>query len=90
MKFYPSADDFTQALLVMLVTNFTSGVSPSKLNWTESSVTELGIPQCLTQMWAHREELQILNSRSLDINEIFYYPPSSIGRIIQQFKIIFS
>ena len=25
LKFYPSADDFTQALLVMLVTNFTSG-----------------------------------------------------------------
>ena len=28
MKFYPSADDFTQALLVMLVTNFTSGGLP--------------------------------------------------------------
>ena len=26
VKFYPSADDFTQALLVMLVTNIMSGV----------------------------------------------------------------
>ena len=27
VKFYPSADDFTQALLVMLVTNIKSAIS---------------------------------------------------------------
>ena len=30
VKFYPSGDDFTQALLVMLVTNIMSGVVPVK------------------------------------------------------------
>ena len=41
VKFYPSADDFTQALLVMLVTNIMSGehfvrdkLSSELVSWT--------------------------------------------------------
>ena len=36
VKFYPSADDVTQALLVMLVTNITSEyLGPIKFQFTE-------------------------------------------------------
>ena len=41
VKFYPSADDFTQALLVMLVTNIMSGCplpSPADLKELASEV----------------------------------------------------
>ena len=44
MKFYPSADDFTQALLVMLVTNFTSGQDFLEL---QALVLFCGIKNCL-------------------------------------------
>ena len=41
VKFYPSAENFTQALLVMLVTNITSGRAFSKYSQERARATSL-------------------------------------------------
>ena len=78
VKFYPSADDFTQALLVMLVTNITSVLAVQIQRQSNANLGQIGLMWIQDQLAAQLATTNLLHNwfnlliQSLAILPIYY------------------